>query len=128
MLRTLRGREHRVITALAAVDAATGREEAAHRVSRVLMREYGEAEIAAYVASGAPFDKAGGYGVQDAEFAPAAEVRGCYLNVVGLPVCALFELLERVGARAAIGADAAGWPPLTRCPACAKQARRAAGA
>ena len=129
-LRLLRGREHRVITALAAVDAATGREEAAHCVSRVTMRDYGDAEIAAYVASGAPFDKAGAYGVQDEAFAPAAEVRGCYLNVVGLPVCALFDLLDRVGARAAAGADAAlaAWPPLMRCPACAKQARRAAGA
>ena len=128
-LRLLRGREHRVLTALAAVDAATGREEAAHCVSRVTMRDYGDAEIAAYVASGAPFDKAGAYGVQDEAFAPAAEVRGCYLNVVGLPVCALFDLLDRVGARPP-GADAAlaAWPPLMRCPACARQARRAAGA
>ena len=128
-LRLLRGREHRVLTALAAVDAATGREEAAHCVSRVTMREYADAEIAAYVASGAPFDKAGAYGVQDEAFAPAAEVRGCYLNVVGLPVCALFDLLDRVGARPP-GADAAlaAWPPLMRCPACAKRARPAAGA
>ena len=128
MLRALRGREHRVVTALAVVDAATGREEAADCVSRVVMRDYGEAEIAAYVESGAPFDKAGAYGVQDAEFAPAAEVRGCYLNVVGLPVCALFELLDRFGARPAVDGSPAGWPPLMRCPACAKQARRAAGA
>ena len=126
-LRALRGREHRVLTALAAVDAATGRKEAAHCVSRVTMREYADAEIAAYVASGAPFDKAGAYGVQDEAFAPAAEVRGCYLNVVGLPVCALFDLLDRVGARPP-GAEAAGWPPLMRCPACARQARPAAGA
>ncbi|MDE2765751.1 MAG: Maf family protein, partial [Chloroflexota bacterium] len=128
MLRALRGREHRVITALALVDAVTGQEETALCVSRVRMREYGDAEIAAYVASGAPLDKAGAYGVQDEEFAPAAAVRGCYLNVVGLPVCALFDLLDRVGARPTAGADAAGWPPLMRCPACAKRARPAAGA
>ncbi|MCE2469263.1 MAG: 23S rRNA (uracil(1939)-C(5))-methyltransferase RlmD [Dehalococcoidia bacterium] len=128
MLRALRGREHRVITALAVVDAATGREEAAHCVSRVAMREYGDVEIAAYVKSGTPFDKAGAYGVQDEEFAPAAAVRGCYLNVVGLPVCALFDLLERFGARPAPDAPVKGWPSLMRCPACAKQARRASGA
>ena len=50
-------------------------------------------EIDVYVASGEPFDKAGGYAVQDPAFAPAESVRGCYLNVVGLPLCRLSELL-----------------------------------
>lgn len=121
MLRALRGREHRVITAVALVDAATGESAAAHRASRVVMRSYGDAEIAAYAASGAPMDKAGAYGVQDAAFAPAAEVRGCYLNVVGLPPCETLRLAERFGLRLRPKPERP-WPELERCPACAERA------
>ena len=120
MLRKLRGHEHRVITAVALVDAATGETAEAYRASRVLMRDYTDGEIAAYVASGAPMDKAGAYGVQDEAFAPAAEVRGCYLNVVGLPVCETLKLAERFGLRLRPRLDAP-WPALEHCPACAGQ-------
>ncbi len=120
MLRELRGREHRVITAVALVDAATGETAEAYRASRVLMRDYTDGEIAAYVASGAPMDKAGAYGVQDDAFAPAEEVRGCYLNIVGLPVCETLKLAERFGLRLRPRLDAP-WPALERCPACAEQ-------
>ena len=122
MLRDLRGREHRVITAVALVDAATGETAEGYRASRVVMRDYTDEEIAAYVASGAPMDKAGAYGVQDEAFAPAAEVRGCYLNVVGLPVCETLKLAERFGLRPRLRLDGQ-WPALERCPACAGQVR-----
>lgn len=121
MLRALRGREHRVVTAVAFVDAATGESAVGHRASRVLMRDYGDGEIAAYVASGAPMDKAGAYGIQDAAFAPVAEVRGCRLNVVGLPPCELLTLAERFGLRLRPKPDQP-WPELEACPACAKRA------
>ena len=123
MLRALRGREHRVVTAVALVDAATGEAAEAYRASRVLMRGYADAEIAAYVASGAPMDKAGAYGVQDEAFAPAQEVRGCYLNVVGLPVCETLTLAERFGLRLRLR-PGEPWPELARCPACTRQARK----
>ena len=120
MLRDLRGREHRVITAVALVDATTGEAAEGYRASRVLMREYTDDDIAAYVASGAPMDKAGAYGVQDEAFAPAAEVRGCHLNVVGLPVCETLKLAERFGLRLRPRLSEP-WPALERCPACAGQ-------
>ena len=120
MLRELRGREHRVITAVALVDAATGETAEGYRASRVLMRDYTDDEISAYVASGAPMDKAGAYGVQDEAFAPAVEVRGCYLNVVGLPVCETLKLAERFGLRLRSRLNGP-WPALERCPACAGQ-------
>ena len=120
MLRNLRGREHRVITAVALVDAATGEAAEGYRASRVLMREYTDDEIAVYVASGAPMDKAGAYGVQDEAFAPAAEVRGCHLNVVGLPVCETLKLAERFGLRLRPRLSEP-WPALEHCPACAGQ-------
>ena len=120
MLVSLRGREHRVVTAVALVDAATGEERAGFRASRVVMREYGEDEIDAYIATGDPFDKAGAYAVQSESFAPATEVRGCYLNVVGLPVCTLLKEAERFGLRATPW-PSLPWPGLEYCPECAKR-------
>lgn len=97
MLRALRGREHEVITGVALVEAASGREAAAAVVSRVRMRDYGEAEIEAYVASGEPFDKAGAYAIQGAGSALVEDVRGCYTNVVGLPLTTTRRMLEAWG-------------------------------
>ena len=97
MLRRLRGRDHGVTTGLAVVESGTGRMETAAVTSTVHMRRYADDEIAAYVASGEPFDKAGGYAVQDPHFRPAERVEGCYLNVVGLPLCRTADLLARMG-------------------------------
>lgn len=98
MLRRLRGREHRVITGLA-VARRGGKTVTGHVVSRVKMRQYSDSEIKAYVATGDPMDKAGAYGVQDRTFHPAEKVTGCYLNVVGLPVCELGHMLKQVGVK-----------------------------
>ena len=98
MLRRLRGRQHRVLTAVAVVDAASGRTRSAVRKSRVTMRSYTDDEMEAFVASGAAQDKAGGYAVQDPAFHPVATLDGCYLNVVGLPLCSALSLLREVGA------------------------------
>ena len=97
MLRRLRGRDHGVTTGMAVVESETGLVETAAVASTVQMRRYGDGEIEAYVASGEPFDKAGAYAVQDTHFRPADRVEGCYLNVVGLPLCRAAELLSRVG-------------------------------
>jgi len=88
MLLALRGRAHEVVTGVA-LRSADGREWGAVVSTRVLMRDYSDAEIRAYVARGEPFDKAGGYAVQDAQFRPVERCDGCYLNVVGLPLCAV---------------------------------------
>jgi 23S rRNA (uracil1939-C5)-methyltransferase len=122
MLRALRGREHRVVTAIALVDAATGQIVEGHRSSRVVMRDYTDGELEAYVASGDPMDKAGAYAVQSEAFHPSAEVRGCYLNVVGLPVCTLLKLLDRFRVTAAITSNMGS--DLERCPECAERVAR----
>jgi 23S rRNA (uracil1939-C5)-methyltransferase len=121
MLQALRDREHRVITGVALIDAATGDERTAFRATRVVMRDYSDDEIESYIASGDPFDKAGAYAVQHEGFAPAAEVRGCYLNVVGLPVCTLLKEAERFGLRIKPEPDLP-WTELSHCPECAKRA------
>ena len=61
------------------------------------MANYGDADIQAYVATGEPFDKAGGYAVQGLGGRLVAEVEGCYTNVVGLPVEATRRLLREWG-------------------------------
>ena len=96
MLRRLRGREHRVITGLALVDAARF-TLVDHVTTAVRMRAYTEEEIAAYIASGEPFDKAGAYAIQDEAFHPVASYDGCYCNVVGLPLRAVIRLLRHAG-------------------------------
>jgi MAF protein len=96
-LSRLRGRMHRVITGLAVVDASSGQRAASHVVTAVRMRDYSDAEIAAYVARGEPLDKAGAYAIQDKQFQPVASYDGCYCNVVGLPLKALVTLLRRAG-------------------------------
>ena len=120
MLTALRGREHRVITGVALVDAATGEERVGYRASRVAMREYTDDEIEAYIASGEPFDKAGAYAVQDEGFAPADEVKGCYLNVVGLPACTFLKEAELFGLRLK-PKPSLPWKGLSHCPECAKR-------
>lgn len=97
MLRSLRGREHLVLTGVVAMDATSGRYASGTRVSRVLMREYSDQEAWAFVASGSAMDKAGAYAVQDESFVPAESVTGCYLNVVGLPLCLAIAVLREMG-------------------------------
>ncbi|MDO8531174.1 MAG: Maf family protein [Dehalococcoidia bacterium] len=97
MLRRLRARRHRVITGVALVRLHPRLDVVNHAVSHVTMRAYTDAEIAAYVASGDPLDKAGAYAIQHPIFAPASAVVGCYCNVVGLPLLHLCALLRQAG-------------------------------
>ncbi len=99
MLQCLRGRTHRVVTALALIDAGTQTELVDVCVTEVPMRAYRDDEILAYAASGAPLDKAGGYGIQDRPVQPVAvdQLHGCYANVMGLPLCHLVRTMRRLG-------------------------------
>ena len=116
MLQRLRGRTHRVVTGVAAVHTGTGRDRTSATSSEVRMRPYSDGEVAAYVASGDPLDKAGGYAVQDTSFRPAEAVVGCYLNVVGLPLCEVTAALEELGGPTQLRA---GWAPPEECDDCA---------
>jgi septum formation protein len=93
MLRRLRGRSHVVYSALTLMERAIDRVVTDTAETRVAMRDYTDAELAAYVASGDPLDKAGAYAIQHASFHPVAEVQGCYANVMGLPLCHLTRCL-----------------------------------
>lgn len=97
MLSRLRGRSHAVYSAITLREAASGRVLTDLAETRVVMRAYTSAQVAAYVASGDPLDKAGAYAIQHAGFHPVAELQGCYANVVGFPLCHLARCLRAWG-------------------------------
>ncbi len=139
MLQRLRlWRTHRVVTAVAALPPArTGarlggrrRPLIDHATTYVTMRRYTDADIAASIARGDPFDKAGAYAIQDERLAPVARYdalpglsvgrpvgpggQGCYCNVMGLPLWTVIRLLDRAGL------DITGVAPADLLPQCAK--------
>ncbi len=95
MLRRLAGRCHEVITSV--VVQAGDRSHGASVTSRVEMRACSDERLRAYIASGEPFDKAGGYAVQGGGATLVKRVEGCLLNVMGLPVCSAISRLARHG-------------------------------
>ena len=99
MLKTLRGREHEVITGITLLAAGDSWEANDACRTRVPMRDYTSAEAEAYVRSGAALDKAGAYGIQDRGFEPVDmdRMNGCFANVMGLPLCHLVRLMRRRG-------------------------------
>ena len=92
MLRMLSGRTHRVITGVAVVDAKGS--EVAAEVTAVRFLTLSDAEIAEYVATGEPMDKAGAYGIQGRAAKWIPRIEGCYFNVVGLPLALVTSMLE----------------------------------
>lgn len=95
MLRRLSGATHTVFTGLALLHPASRRRVTTHETTEVTFAPLDAGEIAAYVASGAPMDKAGAYGIQDdlgALF--VRRIEGDYYNVVGLPLHRLYRTLR----------------------------------
>jgi septum formation protein len=92
MLRLLSGRTHRVITGIAVVTASA--TEVAAEVTAVRFLTLREEEIAAYIATGEPMDKAGAYAIQGRAARWIPRIEGCYFNVVGLPLALVSTLIE----------------------------------
>lgn len=98
MFRKLCGRTHKVITGICIV--SLDKEIRDFEVTEVTFGEYDEKLISAYILSGAPFDKAGGYGVQDIALKKLITgVNGDFDNVIGLPVKKVEELLKQFGSK-----------------------------
>lgn len=95
MLRMLSGRTHRVITGVAVVRAAGA--VAAAETTEVRFQQLTDEEIAAYVASGEPMDKAGAYAIQGRAACWIPRIEGCYFNVVGLPLALVSNMLKPDG-------------------------------
>jgi septum formation protein len=96
MLRLLSGRTHQVITGLCV--AAPGFERVEAEITQVSFTWLSEAEIAAYVETAEPMDKAGAYAIQGIASRWAQRIEGCYFNVVGLPLPRVYRLLREAEA------------------------------
>jgi septum formation protein len=97
MLSGLRNRPHVVYSGISVYLPAMQRMETELGQSSVWMRDYTDEELARYVASGDPLDKAGAYAIQHPEFDPVSRVEGCWLSVMGLPLCHLGRALAKFG-------------------------------
>jgi len=95
MLRALRGRKHTVYTGVSVIDDEI--ELRGCSAAEVELVDLTDAEIASYLASGRPLDKAGAYAIQDEDVPTVSALKGCYCCVVGLPLWRLRSLLEAAG-------------------------------
>lgn len=93
MLRLLSGRDHQVMTGCTILYG--DRAETFTEVTSLHFRPLSEKEIQKYVQSGEPMDKAGAYGIQGGAALFCEKLEGDYYNVMGLPVCRLYETLCR---------------------------------
>jgi septum formation protein len=96
MLRLLSGRAHQVITGVCVVAPAFERTDA--EVTEVQFSALSETEIAGYIATGEPMDKAGAYAIQGIASRWVERIDGCYFNVVGLPVPRVYRMMHAVEA------------------------------
>jgi septum formation protein len=97
-LQMLSGRKHTVYSCLALKYQKHGRvwRETRTAATSVYFRKISAAEITAYIKTPAPYDKAGGYGIQDTRGLFVQKIKGCYYNVMGLPVTDLIDMLEQI--------------------------------
>ncbi len=93
MLKTLSGRVHEVFTGVCVI-FANGRKERFFEETKVEFYELSDAEIAAYIKTGEPMDKAGAYGIQGKGALLVKRIDGDYYNVMGLPVARLLRVLN----------------------------------
>jgi len=99
MLETISGMQHSVITGFAIMDTEDHKVLSESVETKVYIRKLTSNEIAAYVKSKEPLDKAGAYAIQGLGAAIVEKIEGDYFNVVGLPLSALAESLKEFGVR-----------------------------
>ena len=94
MLSALSGKDHQVMTG---VTVLRGEQVLTHtEITDIHFRPLSQKEIRAYVATGEPMDKAGAYGIQGGAALFAEKMHGDYYNVMGLPVCRLWQMLREI--------------------------------
>ena len=101
MLNMLSGRTHSVVSGVAVVRMPEREVLTASENTEVSFRKLGADEIERYIAGPEPYDKAGAYGIQEQAGIFVSRVSGCLLNVIGLPVPLLLDLLRKSGWRPA---------------------------
>ena len=94
MLQMLSGRSHQVMTGMTVLQGE--KTQSCTEITQVYFRSLSAGEIARYVDSGEPMDKAGAYGIQGGAALFAEKLDGDYYNVMGLPVCRLVQMLKKM--------------------------------
>lgn len=97
MLLMLSGGTHKVLTGYALVDTHTGAQHVGVSVTEVTFRRLSDAEIDAYIKTGEPLERAGGYAIQSGGAKFVSRIDGDYLGIVGLPLCLIVEELAKLG-------------------------------
>lgn len=95
MLRELSGTTHQVITGLALIDVLTQKSLVEYVTTEVTMKKLSEAQIAGYVITKEPLEKAGGLCIQGRGAQFIEKINGCYTNVIGLPLAKLTDMLAQ---------------------------------
>lgn len=99
MLEALSGRTHTVVTGLALSDTRNGASAEGFSATDVTFRDLSPEEIAGFVEAVKPLDRAGAYTVDGPGSLLVSGYRGCYMNVLGLPITTLDDLLRELGVR-----------------------------
>ena len=97
ILQQLSGKTHTVYTGFAVVEKPSGAVLSEFVKTLVSFRRLADEEIDRYIQSGSPFDKAGGYGIQDQGALFVEKIDGCFYNVMGLPISVTCQVLHKVG-------------------------------
>lgn len=97
MLSKLSGKAHFVYTGIALYNESKGKLIQKAVCSKVFMKDISKEELNWYISTGEPFDKAGGYGIQGVASNFIEKIEGDYFNIVGLPVCTIYNLLKEEG-------------------------------
>jgi septum formation protein len=97
ILMALRGHAHQVMTAITLIGCNGGKEIQDLCVSDVRIRSFTTGELEAYIQSGDPMDKAGAYAIQNQAFHPVEGFTGCFASVMGMPLCHLARMANKLG-------------------------------
>lgn len=97
MLQKLKGKVHQVITGVCLIDTKKRKIKTDVETTNVFMKDISMAQIKKYIATGEPFDKAGGYAIQGRAALFINKIEGCYSNVVGLPLSRVGEMFKEFG-------------------------------
>ena len=95
ILKKLSGKSHEVVTGFGLTLFSENKSVFNHETSKVTFRNLSQTEITAYINTGEPFDKAGGYGAQGTGSLLIKRIEGCFFNVVGLPLANFFVTLDK---------------------------------
>ena len=97
MLQKLSGRAHSVISGFTIIDTETNKQISKSVETKVYFKNISEEEMDAYIATGEPLDKGGGYAIQGIAALFVEKIEGDYFNIVGLPIIALTDELKNFG-------------------------------